>query len=138
MKAQVYLTAVLPVCLTCIQARPTPNDNAVGIIWTFPNETWIENLAVRQNGEILATSLSRAAVYLVNPFEHTATTVHQFEASDGVLGITEIVQDVFIVATAEVDLKTSKATKGSAKIWRLDMYRWEEVSLISIHMLFGH
>jgi hypothetical protein len=137
MKAQILLTAFLSVCLTYIQARPTPNDNAVGIIWTFPNETWIENLAVRQNGEILATSLSRAAVYLVNPFEHTATTAHQFEASDGVLGITEVAEDIFVVVTAEVDLKTSTATKGSAKIWRLDMCGWEAVGLLSKSVLAG-
>ena len=83
---------------------------------------------MRQNGEILATSLSRDAIYLINPFEHTAGTVHQFDSSEGVLGITETEIDVFVFVTAEVNTKTSTATKGSAKIWSLNMTAWEAVS----------
>ncbi len=126
MRATWLLVAVLLAWTT--QARPISNDNAVGIIWTFPNETWIENVAVRQNGEILATSLSRDAIYLVNPFEHTEYTVYQFGASNGVLGITETEVDVFVFVTADVNVTTSTATKGSAKIWRLNMTAWDTVS----------
>lgn len=122
------LICVLFTLLVPIKSAPVPGDNAVGVVWTFPNETWIENLAVRQNGEILATSLSRNAVYLVDPFEHTATTVHQFGPGNGVLGIAEIENDIFALATADINLKTSSATKGSNKIWRLDMTAWNLVS----------
>ena len=124
------LTALLIICFCGIHARPTGNDNAVGVIWTFPNGTWIENVAVRRDGNILATSLSRSAVYLVNPFEHTAVTAHQFAPPDGVLGITEIEDDVFVVVTAQVDLKTSKASPKSAKIWKIDFT--ETVSWFSL------
>ena len=41
------------------------DDGAVGTVWTFENVTWIENLAVRQTGGVLCTSINRAAVYLV-------------------------------------------------------------------------
>ncbi|KAI7212088.1 hypothetical protein KC333_g7318 [Hortaea werneckii] len=110
-------------------------DNAVGSIWTFPNETWIENLAARENGMLLCTSLNRFAVYQVDPFGHSAIVVHQFESSEGVLGITEVKNDIWIVATSNVNLTTSTAKPGSAKIWKLDMGAWSvgaenQVSLI--------
>lgn len=104
-------------------------DNAVGSIWTFPNETWIENLAARENGMLLCTSLNRFAVYQVDPFGHTAVVVHQFESAEGVLGITEVQNDIWIVATSNVNLTTSTAEPGSAKIWKLDMGAWSVVKL---------
>lgn len=85
-------------------------------------------MAVRQNGEILATSLNRDAVYLINPFEHAAYTVYQFGASEGVLGLTEIDIDVFVLVIANVNTKTSTAIKGSAKIYKLKMTAWDTVS----------
>lgn len=117
------------VIVATAQSLPFPNDSAAGIVWTFDNETWIENLAVRENGEILCTSLNRAALYLVNPFEHVASVVHQFEPTDGLLGIAEVQTDVFVVASANVSLATSKAYPGSAKMWKVDMAAWELVSV---------
>lgn len=103
------------------------SQDAVGVVWTFPNETWIENLAVRQNGAVLCTSLSRASIYQVNPFDHTTVTVHQFESGDGVLGISEIANDVFVAVSVAIDLATTTTTPGSAKIWRIDMSAWSLV-----------
>ena len=103
---------------------PFPDDDAVVVVWQFPNPTWIENLAVRVNGEILCTSLSRDAVFMVNPFEHTELTVVQFEPGNGALGIAEISNDVFVVVTCQVDLATSSGVPGSAAAWKLDMNAW--------------
>ncbi|MCJ1316732.1 hypothetical protein MMC15_002053 [Xylographa vitiligo] len=123
---------VFHLLLTCLllrsasgaQVLPFSNDSAAGVIWTFENGTWIENLAVRQNGEVLCTSLSKAALYLVNPFEHVASLVHQFEPTEGLLGISEIENDVFVVASANVSLATSQAYPASAKMWKVDMAAW--------------
>lgn len=112
-----------------VQSLPYPPDNTVGTIWTFPNETWIENLAVRQNGVVLATSINRAAIYAVDPFAHTAVTVHQFAPTDGILGIAEVENDVFVAVSSNISLATSTAIPGSAKIWRVDMVKWDLVSL---------
>lgn len=106
------------------------NGNAFSTLWTFPNETWIEKLAIRSNGVVLCTSLSRAAIYQVNPFSHVAETVHQFPRTDGVLGISEIARDIFAVVTANVSLVTNEAWPGSAKIWRVDVGAWEVVSIV--------
>ena len=119
------------VCIHPLHASPVaiPHENAVGTVWRFPNETWIENLAVRQNGEILCSSIDRAAIYLVNPFEHSATTLHQFDATYGVLGIADVQNDIFVVNTAEIDLKTSMGVPGTAKIWKVDVGAWALVCI---------
>jgi streptogramin lyase len=90
-------------------------SNLVTTLWTFPNETWIENLAVRANGNVLCTSLNRAAIYQVDPFKHVAETLHQFASTDGCLGIAETASDVFIVVTANVSLKTNTTWLGQCK-----------------------
>ncbi|KAI7265938.1 hypothetical protein KC343_g2452 [Hortaea werneckii] len=136
--ATIYLFFTIAIDATLLHA----GDNAVGTIWTFANETWIENLATRQNGMLLCTSLNRFAVYQVDPFGHTAAVVHQFDSGEGVLGITEVQNDIWIVATSNVNLTTSTAKPGSAKIWRLDMGAWsvgakDPVKLINSMPDFG-
>ena len=108
-------------------SRPVKGDQAVGVVWTFDNETWIENLAVRQNGGILCTSIDRAALYLVDPF--AMGTVHHFAPTDRALGITEVGNDIFAVATANVTLATSQSFPGSSKLWKVDMAAWDWVSI---------
>ena len=123
----------LAIVLLCypyiIRALPLGHDNrnAVAVVWTFPNETWIENLAIRSNGAALCTSINRAAIYQIDPFNHVATTVHQFARTDGTLGIAEIENDVFVVVSANISLDTNTAWPGSAKIWRVDMAAWSLV-----------
>lgn len=123
--ASISLFFAVATCTAFLDA----GDNAVGSIWTFPNETWIENLATRENGMLLCTSLNRFAIYQVDPFGHTAVVVHRFDSGEGVLGITELQNDIWVVATSNVNLTTSTAKPGSAKIWRLDMTAWTVVTL---------
>jgi streptogramin lyase len=121
------ILTLLATSMAALALNPA-NSNPVATLWTFPNETWIENLAVRANGDILCTSLNRNAVYKVNPFDHIAKTLHQFSSTDGCLGIAETASDFFVVVTANVSLKTNTAWPGSAKIWRVDVRAWELVS----------
>ena len=111
---------------------PFPNDDPVGVVWTFPNVTWIENLAVRQNGAVLCTSISASAIFQVDPFAHTETTIHQFAITDNILGIAEMQNDVFVVVSANISTTTSTAWPGSAKIWKVDMTEWELVRNLNL------
>lgn len=115
-----------------VQSAPLPYDRAVGVVWTFDNTTWIENIAVRQDGSILATSINRHALYLVDPFAHTAETVHQFDATESLLGISEIDNDIFAVASGNVTITTSLSFPGSSKMWKVDMRSWPQVKA-SVH-----
>jgi hypothetical protein len=126
------LFTTLAIITAALPTDPTSN-NPVATLWTFPNETWIENLAVRNNGNVLCTSLNRAAIYQVDPFKHIAETLHQFASTDGCLGVAETASDVFVVVTANVSLKTNTAWPGSAKIWRVDVRAWGLVGNDLVH-----
>lgn len=125
--AIVSLLVLLAAAVAALPFDPA-KSNPVATLWTFPNETWIENLAVRANGNVLCTSLNRAAIYQVDPFKHVAETLHQFASTDGCLGIVETGSNIFVVVTANVSLRTNTAWPGSAKIWRVDVRAWELVS----------
>ena len=130
--AIVLLLVSLTTAIAALPLDPA-KSNPVATLWTFPNETWIENLAVRANGNTLCTSLNRAAIYQVDPFKHVAETLHQFASTDGCLRIAETSSNVFVVVTANVSLETNTAWPGSAKIWRVDVRAWELVSHYLVH-----
>ncbi|KAI4134449.1 MAG: hypothetical protein LQ347_001515 [Umbilicaria vellea] len=90
-------------------------------IYDFGKGTWVENLAVRSNGQILVTLLSTPDVYLVNPFQQTATLVHTFSSAKACLGIVELGNDIFYVAAGGLDIKTFTAPKGTFSVWKIDM-----------------
>ncbi|KAA6415127.1 MAG: hypothetical protein FRX48_01879 [Lasallia pustulata] len=90
-------------------------------IYDFPKGTWVENLAVRSNGQILVTLLSSPQIYQVNPFQTpSATLVHTFPTL-GCLGITELGNDIFYVATGNLSLSTFTAPPGTFSVWKVDM-----------------
>jgi hypothetical protein len=92
-------------------------------IYQFPNETWLENLAIRQNGHILVTVLTAPEVWQVDPF-HTdspATLIYRFPEVIGLLSIVELQQDVFYTITGNFTVATTESTSGSYSIWKIDM-----------------
>ncbi|KAK5126036.1 hypothetical protein LTR85_011391 [Meristemomyces frigidus] len=120
-------------CFSFTKALPFSNESAIQVIHTFPNETWIENLAIRKNGKILCTSINRAAIYQVNPYERTATLVHQFPFADMALGIAEVEDDAFAVVTAS--LNGTSAAPASARMWKVDMVAWEHGSTHAVELV---
>lgn len=121
------LTTIL--YLTLANTIPFPPDNASGPSQTQPGSRTSPSAKMAPSP---CTSLNRAAIYQVDPFAHTATTVHHFAPTDGILGIAEIENDVFVVVSANVSLSTSTAWPGSARMWRVDMVAWELVGEYTI------
>ncbi|KAH8165607.1 hypothetical protein CIB48_g2645 [Xylaria polymorpha] len=82
--------------------------------------TWLENIAIRTNGDLLATMLTpTASLYtLKQPYSATRefSLLHTFENATGLLGITEISNDNFAILSAELD-STSNPVLGSSTIW---------------------
>lgn len=71
------------------------------VVTQFPNGTWIENIAVRSNGDLLATILGPPALYSIsNQSSHSpsVTLVETFSGSYGLTGIAEAAPDLFVVA----------------------------------------
>ena len=56
-----------------------------------------ENLAIRPNGQILATNMNSANLYLVDPVAKTSKTAVVVTGASGLSGIAEVTPDVFAV-----------------------------------------
>ncbi|CAM6129036.1 unnamed protein product [Calypogeia fissa] len=70
------------------------------LVYEFPNITWVENLAIRSNGEILIT-LAEPNLYLVNTTAKSATLVYTFPHVLNLGGITELDHDIFYLAAGQ-------------------------------------
>jgi hypothetical protein len=92
------------------------------LIHQFPLPTWIENIAVRSNGDLLVTLLTTPELYLINPFDSKeAILVHKFDEVLALTGIIEIKEDIFYVGGGNFNLSTFSNEHGSYKIWEIDM-----------------
>lgn len=91
-------------------------------IYDFPKGTWVENLAVRSNGQILVTLLTKPQVYQVNPFQtQSASLVYTFPSKLACLGIAELGTDIFYVATGNLSSTTFTAPPGTFSVWKINM-----------------
>jgi hypothetical protein len=118
-----YLLPFLsPVLALPVPSIP-PGTLPVHLIHEFPLQTWIENLAVRStNGHVLTTILSAPEIYSINPFVPTPPTlIHSFSSATGVLGIAELLPDIFYVALGNYTITTDVSVAGSFGIWEVDL-----------------
>lgn len=94
---------------------------SVEIIFEFPRGTWIENLAIRSNGLILANLLSAPEIYQVDPKTRTASLAAKIPAATGLLGIAEIEKGVYYVVAGNYSLATLTTNAGTFSVWRVDV-----------------
>jgi len=89
----------------------------------FPNTTWVENLAVRKNGNLLVTLLSAPELFQVDPASkgQQPQLVHQFANITALSGIAEVEKGVFAVAGGNISLATLASVKGSWSVFKVDM-----------------
>ncbi|KAK4458623.1 hypothetical protein QBC42DRAFT_300127 [Cladorrhinum samala] len=102
-------------------------------IYTFPNNTFIENIAVRSNSKLLITSMSVPDLFQIDPTVSapTASVVHTFTNSTGIAGIAETSPDVFALVTANWDLANTRAYPGTLAVWKVDLSRKNKPAAIS-------
>ncbi|KAI4155235.1 MAG: hypothetical protein LQ340_001122 [Diploschistes diacapsis] len=127
--AVVALTGVF-LSLSSVVAQPIKaRDDTVAasapqasVVWTFPQDTWVENLAVRSNGQILATLFTSPQLYQVDPTGNSpASLVHTFPQQTSCLGIAELGTDIFYVVAGNVSLTTFASVPGSFNVYKVDM-----------------
>ncbi|KAL1867166.1 hypothetical protein VTK73DRAFT_4278 [Phialemonium thermophilum] len=102
---------------------PLPGG-AVRTVFEFPNDTYIENLAVRSNGQVLTCDLSKPQLDLFDPAavgRSKAILVHEFPNSLGLSGIAEYEPDVFAVISGNFSFATGDVGIGSWQIWGVDL-----------------
>ena len=135
MKSMRCICLILSLFVSTISALPLiarqghSGDALVRSIFQFPDETWVENLAVRANGKILVTLISAPEVWEVDPFATptTAELVYRFPDAISLLGIAEYAPDVFAVNVGNWSDVTATFEAGSWSVWSLDMreHGWE-------------
>jgi len=97
---------------------PLPTE----LIYQFPHPTWIENLAIRKNGQILVTTLTTPELFLVDPSNSAKSIlVHKFPDVLGLTGIIEVKEDVFYVAGGNFNLSEFSNEQGSYTVWEVDL-----------------
>ena len=92
------------------------------LIYQFPNNTWLENLAVRSDGSVLLTSLTAPDVYHVDPHapDPTHVLIHRFTDAWVTGGITETSPDTFYIVTGNLSYAAVEpATPGSVRLFRI-------------------
>jgi hypothetical protein len=93
------------------------------LVHQFPNRTWLENLAIRQNGQILLTALSSSELYQVDPIhaDRPPALIYTIPGATSLLGIVEMQRDVFYVIAGNWSIVTFSTTSGSYSVWKIDI-----------------
>ncbi|KAK3360969.1 hypothetical protein B0T24DRAFT_539996 [Lasiosphaeria ovina] len=110
----------------------------VSTVYSFPNGSFVENLAVRSNGEILVTRTTSAELVLVDPRRPgCAAVVYNFTAAglSGMTGITEYAPDVFAVLAGDYHFGKSVGV-GSWTVFSVDL-RGVRLSNVGCRALAG-
>ncbi|KAB8229519.1 uncharacterized protein BDW43DRAFT_288144 [Aspergillus alliaceus] len=118
------LTIITPIL--ALPYAPRTTGSPVSVTFQFNrNGTWLENLAVRPNGELLVTRLDVPELWLVNPATNNAkeagSLLYSFPNATSLLGITEIDTDVYAVVVGNFSISTVTSTQGSYSIWSIDL-----------------
>ena len=122
----VWLCSVLcSLALAAPDATPLipPGDALLRTIYQFPNNTWVENLAMRSNGNLLVTLIQSAEIWEINPNIDSphAHLVFRFPDAISVLGIAEVEPDVFAVNVGNWSDVSDSPQVGSWGIWGVDL-----------------
>ncbi|KAL2069642.1 hypothetical protein VTL71DRAFT_14321 [Oculimacula yallundae] len=100
-----------------------PSKPLLRNIFTFPPNHFIENIAVRSNSKLLLTSMSVNTLFSVDPTvaAPNSTVVHTFPTGHGLMGITELSPDIFVVVSGIWDLALTRATLGTLTVWTVNL-----------------
>ncbi|PLB54744.1 hypothetical protein P170DRAFT_460790 [Aspergillus steynii IBT 23096] len=112
----VWAASALNIALaqTVIQSYP------LSLISRFSSPQTFENIAVKSNGHLLLTSTTSPTVFEVSPFfENRNLPLVEIPQAQGLLGIVELEEDVFYVASSNIT--ASRGTPGSNAVWRIDL-----------------
>ncbi|CAH0041650.1 unnamed protein product [Clonostachys rhizophaga] len=94
------------------------------LIYEFPNNnTFIENLTVRPNGELVLTTFHDGHIYTINPSAHKSVPKLAVKVPEltGVTGISQIAPDVYAVAAGVVNVSEFKWEAGTGRVFKLDL-----------------
>ena len=95
-------------------------SNSLSNLVRFPNGTWVENIALRWNGNLLVTLFTPPEVWEIDPSALTQTNgsklVHHFPGAESVTGIAETEPDVFMVVSDNTIYKFDFTSRRNVSI----------------------
>ncbi|KXG51740.1 uncharacterized protein PGRI_091330 [Penicillium griseofulvum] len=93
----------------------------VETLFQFPNNgSWIGNMALRSDGNLLVTRLDTPEVWLVDTTSGKATLAYSFPNVTSTFGISEIEDNIFAVVVGNFSIKTYQPGAGSFSVQKLD------------------
>ncbi|TFB01464.1 hypothetical protein CCMA1212_006878 [Trichoderma ghanense] len=116
--------ALFALCGVSLASPSAPPLRPVSTLFEFPNPSYIENLAVRSNGQILISDLSTSQLTLFDPSPSgpkKPVFVHDFTESLALAGIAEYEPDVFAVITGNFSFTSDVPSAGTWIVWSLDL-----------------
>ncbi|KZW03611.1 hypothetical protein EXIGLDRAFT_721801 [Exidia glandulosa HHB12029] len=93
---------------------------AVQEVAVFPVGSWLENLAVRDDGHILVTRIDEPTLWSIDPSTGHVSLVTRFPDATSAFGITHLGKYVFAVAVGNYSLASSKSTSGTYSVYTVD------------------
>jgi hypothetical protein len=114
----ILLSLTLP--FTALSLPSTHSSKPTELLYQFPNGTWVENIAVRSNNQILVTLFTTPDLYALDSAQPNTepTLIHRFANATTLFGIAEIEPDVFAVIAGNFSL-TAGTTPGSYAVWKV-------------------
>ena len=127
-----HYPTLLILCLFCYDctaltaiSHPNAPPRVIGG-YVFGRGAWVENIAIRPNGQQLLTRLDTPELYLLQleTWNPDSLLFYRFPGVLALTGIVEIAPDVFAVSVGNYTL-ASGPTTGSWSVWRLDLNGWD-------------
>lgn len=92
------------------------------LVYQYDTPTWIENFVVRDDGHILPARATSAILTQLDLCEGTQETVtNKSSVGNAIMGITEVVPDLFAMSTMYCDLSKLACTPGTGITWSVDL-----------------
>ncbi|KAI1270444.1 hypothetical protein F5Y18DRAFT_13400 [Xylariaceae sp. FL1019] len=115
-------TAFIALLGTFVNARTiSPRSTVSKVFELDTNPSWLENLAISENGDIFATRIDAPEVWKIDPRDGTGLKLAEIPQLTSLTGIAEIRPSEFVVLGLNVSADSSPVP-GSSQAWRLDVH----------------
>lgn len=104
------------------QAKQQPGG--VSTIFQLDNTgTWFENLALRPDGDIIATRMDVPELWLIDPVTREGRNLVTIPGVTGAIGITQLTYDTYVVGGGNVTADPFNFKAGSMQVFLLEFKR---------------
>ena len=116
-----FTLCLCAVFASALSTQPT-SEYPTRLVYEFGNGSWVENIAVRSNGQLLVTRLDEPELWLIDPStpQAKAALVERFSSYRALFGIIEYTPESFALIAGNYSA-TNGTTPGSYAILDVNM-----------------